>query len=522
MKLEILDTTLRDGAQAEGVSFSVTDKIGVLKTLDEFGIRYIEAGNPGSNPKDMEFFRQASQIPLKNASLVAFGSTARIGSSVESDANLQSLLLADTPTVSLFGKSWDLHVTEILKASLADNLKCVEDSVAFFKRHGKEVIFDAEHFFDGYEQNPAYAMQVLGAAARGGADVLCLCDTNGGMQPMQIFNVTRAVCDTFANMRIGIHCHNDIGCAVANSLLAVDGGAVHVQGTFNGIGERCGNADLSAIIPSLQLKGGYRCIEGPMDTLRDTAIKIAEIANIALPSNKPYVGESAFAHKGGMHIDGVDKLPRSFEHVHPETVGNHRRFLLSEVSGRKAILLKLGSIAPDLTKDSTEVADILFRLKELEHLGFQFEAADASFALMVLRTLGRYKSHFDLKMYRTSGEFPSPDGEMSASAIIKIEVAGQTETTASMGNGPVNALDLALRKALCVFYPSLQDVYLVDFKVRVLDTGSATGSHVRVLIESTDNERRWTTVGASTDIIEASFMALVDSLEYKLWMEDMT
>jgi len=363
-------------------------------------------------------------------------------------------------------------------------------------------------------------MAVLKAATRGGADVLCLCDTNGGTPPLDIYKIVMAVCESFPEHRIGIHCHNDSGCAVANTLLAVDAGAVHVQGTFNGIGERCGNADLSTIIPSLQLKGGFKCVEGPMDSLRDTAFTIAEIANISLQSNKPYVGESAFAHKGGMHIDGVDKLPCSFEHVRPEMVGNARRYLLSEVSGRKAVLLKIANIAPDLHKDSPEISEILLRLKELEHQGFQFEAADASFTLMVLRTLGRYTSHFNLSMYRTSGEFPPPDGEMSASALIKIEVGGRTETTASMGNGPVHALDLALRKALCVFYPSLSDVYLVDFKVRVLDTGGATGSRVRVLIESTDDDKRWTTVGASTDIIEASFLALVDSLEYKLWMED--
>ena len=522
MKLEILDTTLRDGAQAEGISFSVADKIGIVMALDEFGVRYIEAGNPGSNPKDMEFFQAVSTAKLQNAELVAFGSTARIGIEVSDDPNLQSLLQAGTSTVSLFGKSWDLHVTEVLKATPEENLKCVEESVRFCKRSGKNVIFDAEHFFDGYEQNPEYAMQVLKAAASGGADVLCLCDTNGGTGPSKVFKATCEVKQAFPSMRIGIHCHNDIGCAIANSLLAVDAGAVHLQGTFNGIGERCGNADLSAIIPSLQLKGGYECVEGPLDSLRDTALRIAEITNTQLPNSKPYVGESAFAHKGGMHIDAVDKISRSFEHVHPESVGNERRFLLSEVSGRKAVLLKLGSIAPDLQKDSPEIPRILSRLKELEYRGFQFEAADASFALMVLRTLGRYKPHFDLKMYRTSGEFPQPDGEASASAIIKIEVGGQTETTASMGNGPVNALDLALRKALCVFYPSLSDVYLVDFKVRVLDTGSATGSHVRVLIESTDGVERWATVGASTDIIEASFMALVDSLEYKLWMEEST
>jgi 2-isopropylmalate synthase len=518
--LEIFDTTLRDGAQAEGVSFSVSDKLAILTALDEFGVAYIEAGNPGSNPKDMQFFEEARKLYLKNAKLVAFGSTARIGTHPGADANILSLIGANTESVAIFGKSWDLHVTEVLKASLEDNIACIFDTVRYAKEHGKEVIYDAEHFYDGFVNNQAYALQAIDAARRGGADVLCLCDTNGGMAPLRIYEITKAVVQMYPDVRIGIHCHNDIGCAVANSLLAVDAGAVHVQGTFNGIGERCGNADLSAIIPSLMLKRGYSCVSGPMDSLRDTAFKIAEITNISLPNSKPYVGESAFAHKGGMHIDGVDKLSRSFEHVDPESVGNNRRFLLSEVSGRKAVLLKIADVAPDLSKDSPLIADILTQLKELEHVGFQFEAADASFALMVQRTLGRFTPHFNLSMYKTSGEFPPPDGELSASAIIKIEVEGRTETTAAIGNGPVNALDLALRKALCVFYPALLDVYLVDFKVRVLDTGSATGSRVRVLIESTDGSNRWTTVGASTDIIEASFMALVDSLEYKLWMEE--
>ncbi len=519
-RLEILDTTLRDGAQAEGVSFSVSDKLLVVQTLDDFGIRYIEAGNPGSNPKDMEFFRQAEKLRLRYAQLVAFGSTRRKGIRVEEDANVLSLLQANTPCVSIFGKSWDLHVKEILKATLEENLACVEDTLFFFKQKGKEVIFDAEHFFDGYLNNPDYAMRVLEAANRGGADVLCLCDTNGGTQPMQLYRIVKSVCDRFPNSRIGIHCHNDAGCAVANSLLAADAGCVHIQGTFTGIGERCGNADLSVIIPDLQLKNGYDCVNGNIESLYETAVKVSEITNLALPGNKPYVGESAFAHKGGMHIDGVDKLSRSFEHVGPDMVGNKRRFLLSEVSGKKAILLNIQKIAPTLTKDSPETAAILERLKELEYRGYQFEVADASFELMVKKVLGAFQPHFSLSMYKTSGEFPPPDGSMSSHAMIKITVGGSDEVTAAVGNGPVHALDLALRKALCVFYPVLGDVYLIDYKVRVLDTGQATGSRVRVLIESTDGQRKWITVGASTDIIQASFEALVDSLEYKLCMEN--
>jgi len=518
--LRILDTTLRDGAQAEGVSFSVSDKISVVRSLDEFGVQYIEAGNPGSNPKDMEFFELAADLELKNAKLVAFGSTKRKGIRVEEDGNVLSLLKANTPCVSIFGKSWDLHVTEILKATLEENLECVRDTLRFFKEKGKEVIFDAEHFFDGYLANPDYAMQVLLAACEGGADTLCLCDTNGGTPPMQVYEIVKDVCAHFPGHEVGIHCHNDTGCAVANSMLAVEAGVTHVQGTFTGIGERCGNADLSVIIPNLQLKGKYDCVNGNIERLCDTAARIAEITNLTVPSSKPYVGESAFAHKGGMHIDGVDKISRSFEHVDPQTVGNKRRFLLSEVSGKKAILLKIKGIAPELKKESPETTEILEKLKELEHEGYQFEAADASFELMVKKVLGRFRPHFNLSMYKTSGEFPPPDGQMSSSAMIKIEVNGSTETTAAVGNGPVHALDLALRKALCVFYPNLSSVHLIDYKVRVLETGHATGSRVRVLIESTDGHKKWITVGASTDIIQASFAALVDSLEYKLCMED--
>jgi 2-isopropylmalate synthase len=518
--LKILDTTLRDGAQGEGVSFSVSDKLAVAHALDDFGIAYIEAGNPGSNPKDMEFFRQAADLKLKNAKLTAFGSTRRKGITAGEDANVQSLLTADTPAVAIFGKSWDLHVTEILKTSLEENLACVKDTMRFFKEKGKEVIFDAEHFYDGYKANPAYATDVLRAACEGGADVLCLCDTNGGTLPMDLYDVTKKICGDFPDVEIGIHCHNDSGCAVANTSAAVRAGVTHVQGTFTGIGERCGNADLSAIIPILELKHGTKCIAGSLEDLTETNIKISEIQNMQVPANKPFVGASAFAHKAGMHIDGVNKLSRSFEHVSPEAVGNKRRFLISEVAGKRAVLLKIAGIAGDLTKNSPETAQILEKIKAMEHQGYQFEAADASFELLVKKELGRFTPHFKLLMYRTSGEFPPPDANTTASAMIRIDVGGTEETTASLGNGPVHALDLALRKALTVFYPELGDVYLTDYKVRVLDTGSATGSTVRVLIESSDGEKEWTTVGASTDIIEASFAALVDSLEYKLSLEE--
>ncbi len=516
-QLEILDTTLRDGAQSEGISFSVSDKLAIVKVLDRFGVAYIEAGNPVSNPKDMEFFEKARDLSLTNAKLCAFGSTRRKNVAVEDDENVRSLLSANTPAVSIFGKSWDLHVTEVLKATLEENLALVYDTIAYMKQNGREVIFDAEHFFDGYKANPEYAMQVLDAASRAGTDVLCLCDTNGGTDPIEITTITKAVCEAFPNVRVGIHCHNDIGCAVANSIVAVEAGAVHIQGTFTGIGERCGNANLSAIIPTLQLKKGYHCVSGSMEKLTSTAVKISEISNVSLRGNTPYVGSSAFAHKGGMHIDGVNKLSRSFEHIPPESVGNSRRFLLSEVAGRNALMAKLaGTSVAHAVTDAEQVATLLALLKDKEHEGYQFEAADASFELLVKRALGLYKSHFSLDMYKTNGEFPAPDGEANASAMLKIQVNGKPETTAAVGNGPVHALDLALRKALMVFYPQLEKVHLTDYKVRVLQAQHATGAKVRVLIESSDGASKWTTVGVSTDIIAASWEALVDSIEYAL------
>ncbi len=517
--IEIFDSMLRDGAQGEGVAFSVIDKLNIVKALDAFGVDYIEAGNPGSNPKDIEFFQQVHDLKLKHAKLCAFGSTCRKGKTPQEDANVRSLMDAQTDVVAIFGKSWDLHVLKVLTTTLEENLRLVRDTVAYFKGEGKEVIFDAEHFFDGHNANPDYAMQVLAAADEAGADVLCLCDTNGGATPGHIQEIVKKVCEAFPNRRVGIHCHNDIGCAVASSMSAVEAGAVQVQGTFIGIGERCGNADLSTIIPNLQLKMGMEC-SGDLLTLRDTASKLSEICNMRLDRNKPYVGESAFAHKGGMHIDGVTKVSRSFEHVPPESVGNTRRFLMSEVSGRTTVLAKIATIAPELSKDSPEVAQIVQTAKEMEHNGYQFESADASFELMVLKILGRYSQHFTLGMYRTSGEFPHPDENQSASAMLSVQVGDAQETTATMGNGPVHALDTALRKALMVFYPQLGKVRLVDYKVRVLTGKAATASRVRVLIESSDGEMDWTTTGVSTDIIAASWEALSDSIEYYLHQKE--
>jgi len=519
-KVEIFDSTLRDGAQSEGVSFSVQDKLNIVKALDDFGVTYIEAGNPYSNPKDMEFFRRLKDFPLKNAKLCAFGSTRRKYSQAERDDNVKALLDADTPAVAVFGKSWDLHISEVLGIPKEENLAMVADTIRYLKEQGKEVIFDAEHFFDGFKSDPACAMEVLRAADEAGADVLTLCDTNGGTLPSEIYDITKRVCETFPGKRVSIHCHNDSGCAVANSLLALEAGAVQVQGTFIGIGERCGNADLSVIIPTLTLKRGVECVAGDISKLTETVIKLYEISNLVMPTNKPYSGSSAFAHKGGMHIDGVDKCSRSFEHISPELVGNSRRYLMSEMSGKATVLSKIKTLAPDLDKNSPLTKEILETIKKLEHEGYQFEAADASFELIVLNILGRFRPHFELQMYKTSGEYPRPSGEHSAYAVVNVKVGDKTETAASLGNGPVNALDLALRRALSVFYPMLSEVRLTDYKVRVLSGDSATGATVRVLIENTDGKSVWTTVGVSTDIIEASRLALVDAMEYYLFKRE--
>lgn len=514
-RIEIFDSTLRDGAQGEGISFSVNDKLQIVKALDDFGVDFIEAGNPGSNPKDLEFFRRASDLKLKNAKLCAFGSTRRKNTTPEQDNNIQSLLEANTEVVVIFGKSWDLHVTEILKATLEENIDIVESTVAFLVSKGKRVIFDAEHFFDGYKANSDYAIQVLEAAERGGAEALVLCDTNGGALPNEVEKITKLVAEKFSNIKIGIHCHNDTGCAVANSMLAIQAGATQVQGTFIGIGERCGNADLSIIIPNIRLKMKLDC-GGDIEALFLFSRRIAEISNKIIDPGKPYTGSGAFAHKGGMHIDGVLKLNSSFEHITPETVGNTRRFLMSEVSGRSMIIQKIQHFVPELTKDSPKTAEILERLKELEHEGYHFEGADASFELLVKKVLGTYRPHFRIVLYKTMGEFPVPAGGMPASATIKVEVDGQEEVTAMMGNGPVNALDLALRKALAVFYPDVREMQLTDYKVRVLESNSTTAARVRVLIDTSDGSDAWTTIGVSNDIIEASLIALADSVEYKL------
>lgn len=545
--VSIFDSTLRDGAQGEGISFSVSDKLHVLEALDNFGVGYVEAGNPFSNPKDLEFFKKAKQLTLRTAKLVAFGSTRKKGVKAADDANLQSLLSAETGYAAVFGKCWDLHATEILGVPLSENLDMIHSSVEFLKNGGVNVFFDAEHFFDGYKKNSAYALEALSAAADAGAAALVLCDTNGGCFPFEIAEITAEVVRRFPNIEVGIHCHNDCGCAAANSVAAVRAGATQVQGTFIGIGERTGNANLSVIIPNLQLKLGYSCVAPEkMPSLTETAHAVAECANAALPGNMPYVGKSAFAHKAGMHADGVAKNSGSFEHLPPESVGNNRNFLLSEVAGRTSVLQKItdviksAGISGEITKSSPIVGRIADKLKQLEFKGYQFEAADASFKLMVLRELGEFKRKFEVQDFKIvtvmdtklkrAREEGRTDADMSTStAMVKVKVGGEFDVTAAEGDGPVNAMDKALRKALGRFFGgggdrndkpndkrNISDMRLTDYKVRIIDSGANTAAVTRVLIESTDGHSDWTTVGVSDDIISASMMALIDSIDYFL------
>ncbi len=515
-KILIFDSTLRDGAQAEGISFSVEDKFRIMETLDKIGIDYIEAGNPGSNPKDIEFFNRIKSANLQTAKLVAFGSTRRGGIHVEDDANLKAIVETQTPAVAIFGKSWTFHITDIIRTTLDENLKMVEETMVYLKALGKDVTFDAEHFYDGYKADPSYAIQVLLAAQAGGADCLALCDTNGGSLPYEIQSITETV-RSQVTVPLGIHCHNDSGLAVANTLIGVHAGVRQVQGTFLGYGERCGNANLASIIPNLQLKMGFDCLsEEEMSKLTSSAIRIAEISNYALNGREPFVGKSSFAHKGGMHIDAVLKNPTSFEHVPPESVGNERRILMSEVSGRSTIIQLINEIDPSLTKKSAETTHIMNRIKELEYEGYQFEGAESSVKLLIRKELGKYKPFFTLEDYKTIGNKPLHKDALSASAIVKVNVEGKSEISGAEGDGPVDALDKAVRKALEVFYPNIKEMKLTDFKVRVIDSKLGAATKVRVLIESTDGIEIWTNVGVSTDVIEASLIALIDSIEHKL------
>jgi 2-isopropylmalate synthase len=514
-KIDIYDTTLRDGSQREGVSLSVTDKLKIAEKLDEFGISYIEGGWPGSNPKDIEFFRRAKNIKFKNARLCAFGSTRRPGISAAEDSNIQALIEAETDTVTIFGKSWDFHVHDAIKTTLDENLAMIRDSVAYLKSKGLEVFFDAEHFFDGYKANPEYALATVEAAATGGADVVILCDTNGGLMPWELTPILAAVKEKIKTS-LGIHTHDDAGMATASSLLAVREGVIQIHGTINGYGERCGNANLCTIIPNLQLKMGFEAVNAEqLRGLTKLSRFIAELANIAPADQQPYVGFNAFAHKGGIHIDAVSKMPATYEHADPTLVGNKRRILVSELGGRSTISLKTNQNNFKLDKNKPETAELLQRVKEMEHYGYQFEGAEGSFELLVLKMMKAYQPMFRLEGFRMIIE-KRDTGQMYSEATIKVRVGDVQVHTAAEGNGPVNALDNALRKALDDIYPDLRKMKLTDFKVRVIDGVDGTGAQVRVFIETQDEEKSWGTVGVSPNVIEASWIALVDSLEYGL------
>jgi 2-isopropylmalate synthase len=514
MPVVLYDTTLRDGAQREGISFSVEDKIKIARRLDQLGITYIEGGWPGSNPKDMAFFRRASELNLEQAVVTAFGSTRRGGVEAEEDANIQALLAAETKTVAVVGKSWDLHVRKVLRVSADENLQMIADSVRTLKARGREVIYDAEHFFDGFQADPVYALQTLAAAEEAGADVLVLCDTNGGTLPNALTEIVGQV-QVATTIPLGIHAHNDSDLAVANSIAAVGMGVFHVQGTVNGYGERCGNANLCSIIPTLQLKMGYHCIsEQQLYSLTETARYVSEVANLSPDPHTPYVGRSAFAHKGGIHVNALIKCEESYQHIPPELVGNRKRVVVSELSGRSNIDYKVEEfgLQPD---HSLETREVLERIKELENQGFQFEGAEGSVELLIRRSRPGYRPPFELLDFHLLVR-GSHNGNMAAEATVKVRVGDKVIHTAADGNGPVNALDTAVRKALLPFYPDLADVHLSDYKVRILDGSAGTAAKTRVLIDSRDDTRGWSTVGSSTNIIEASWQALADSLEYAL------
>jgi 2-isopropylmalate synthase len=512
----IYDTTLRDGTQGEKINFSAEEKLRIARRLDDMGFHYIEGGWPGSNPKDMRFFEMAKGVAFQNARLTAFGSTRKPGIRPEGCRNLRSLLRAETPAVAIFGKSWDLHVTEILGIPLAENLEMIRDSVAFLKASGKEVLFDAEHFFDGWRQNRAYAMETLKTARSAGADWIVLCDTNGGNLPHDVADAVREAAAAVPADRLGIHVHNDCGLAVANTLAAVRAGAAMVQGTVNGYGERCGNADLTSVIANLQIKMGIACL--PEDSLRqltNLSYYVSDIANVRPIPFRPFVGQSAFTHKGGVHVSAIAKNPQAYEHIRPERVGNRQRVLVSDLAGKSSILFKAKELGIALGDSEAVSRKIVREIKRLEDQGFQFDAADGSLSLLMKKITGAFKEPFTLQCFSvTNGK--TGNNPSQCQATIKISVGDEEELTAAEGNGPVNALDHALRKALTKFYPQIGEMHLVDFKVRIVEGSEGTAARVKVLLDSKDKEEVWSTIGVSENIIEASWQALVDSIQYKL------
>jgi 2-isopropylmalate synthase len=513
-EVEIYDTTLRDGSQGEGINFSVMDKLRIAEKLDAFGIHYIEGGWPGSNPKDIEFFAEAKRKKFKRARLAAFGSTRRKGVAVESDDQVRLLLEAHTPVVTIFGKTWLLHVKEVLRTTPEENLAMIGDTVRFLKDHGKFVIYDAEHAFDGYKDDPEYALATWQAAEKAGVDFVVLCDTNGGSLPREVAAITAAAHGKLTT-HVGIHTHDDIGLGVANALAALEVGATHVQGTINGYGERTGNCNLTSVIPNVALKMKKRCLPGKsLAQLRELSQFVDDIANFRHNPRQPWVGQTAFAHKGGMHVNAVQKVARSFEHIDPALVGNRRRVLVSDLAGRSNIVMKAQELGFPVTNDTPELKTILARIKELEHEGCEFEAAEASLALLISRELQHKELPFSVDSYHVSMRRDGPNS--ICEATVKVRVGTEAGHTVAEGDGPVNALDQALRAALVRFYPRLKKVVLTDYKVRILESSTGTGARTRVLIQSTDGKEEWGTVGVNDNIIEASLQALVDSLEYAL------
>jgi 2-isopropylmalate synthase len=528
--LWIYDTTLRDGAQREGLSLSIEDKLRIARQLDRMGVPFIEGGWPGANPKDVQFFWQLQEDPLTQAEVVAFCATRRPGRTAADDAMLQPILTAGTRWVTLFGKSWDLHVTEGLKTSLDENLAMIQDSIAFFRSHERRLIYDAEHWFDGYKHNPTYALETLRAAIAAGAEWVVLCDTNGGTLPHEVSAITRVVAERVASYaqqlgleivpQVGIHTHNDSGTAVANAIASVMEGARMVQGTINGYGERCGNANLCTLLPNLQLKLGYRCVaEDQLAQLADSSRLISEIVNLAPDDHAPFVGLSAFAHKGGIHVSAVERNPLTYEHIRPELIGNRRRIVISDQAGLSNVLAKARSFGIDLDKSDPTCRHILDRLKELEHEGYQFEAAEASFELLMREALGQRERFFGVEGFQVHcGMVPGSASDTASLATVKLLVNGQHILEAAEGNGPVSALDAALRKALINVYPVIADFHLTDYKVRILDGTAGTSAKTRVLVASSNGYQRWTTVGVSGNIIEASYQATLEGLEYGLML----
>ncbi len=525
----LYDTTLRDGTQGENINFTANEKIKIAKRLDKLGIHYIEGGWPGSNPRDKHFFELAKKLKFKTARLTAFSSTRKPGINPNKDQNLTALLESNTKTVTIFGKSWDLHVKQVMNNSLKENLAMIRESVEYLKENGREVIYDAEHFFDGYIENRDYALQTLMTAVDGGADIIVLCDTNGGTLPFDIESIINDVNNTLhekysdkANnmpVKIGIHTHNDCGLAVANSIAAVRSGVVMVQGTINGYGERCGNADLTSIIPILSLKMDRPCIsKKKLTKIRKISRFVSETANMIPLNSRPFVGRSAFAHKGGIHVSAIMKVPRAYEHMDPEQVGNMRRVLVSDLSGKSNVEYKAKELGVELGANGYDSRKIVEEIKRMEQEGYQFDVADGSFKILMEKFTDQFNPLFELESFRVTIE-KDKDQPCLAHATIKISVDEQKEITAAEGIGPVHALDNALRKALGKFFPNLDSMGLIDFKVRVMDGRGGTAAKVRVLIESRDQDRIWSTIGVSEDIIEASWQALADSFQYKLSKE---